>query len=659
MEGKPENTFPGGKGSDLNGYLFVALGLIAIYVMIAAVFDGFALPFSTEYYGTRSARMFMGLDPRFARDFTPALLWSVLARATFLLPACIVIAFFLGRRLPQSMILSFSKAIEKWSTLRVLTAITLTLAVLMIFWSQLVYRGEPVYDDELTYAFQAETYLTGKLAADPPPCPECFYNVFILLKNGVWAGKYTAGHPLILAVSKLLGSFYILPILLSSLIPLLSFYLVRKLYNERLALLSSVLFVFSPFFLFVTSTLMNHGTCLFFLLLFANSHLRSERDRSWLHPIIAGLALGIAFNIRPQSAVAFGLPFAIWTTSKLLGKKRRQFLVSHLVMLAFFLVPLAFALHYNKVVTGDYLRFPFIEAEPTSYSLWSFFSVSSQVEPGHDLSKAIYYAVVNFWRMNNYLFGWGISLLFVLVTLAGRLFKRVDLLWAGVIASTILVYLWFPSPGVLEIGPRYYFPMLLPMLIWSAQGMAATHEFMIRRLAGSPTNGKVIVPVFVVLMIVSALTTFYQEQMRHYQNLSEQVARPYDAVEQSGISNAIVSVKSKPPSGWVFGLKNNNPDLSSNNVLYVWSTEASNLLTLMNAFPDRKAYGLWYDISEDHSSVKMLEFTREMIEDAARNRDMDTKNALDILESTENDPSLPPTTDFKDPSSSPPDESAN
>jgi len=599
-----------------SGYLFAGAALVACYAVVAIMFDNFALPFGADYVAGSAAGVDLGLEPRLFRDFHPYAIWSVLAKAIFLLPACLCFAVFCAHVVSRDAAAAAERSLRDMRAARVLVAVVLATALLVLFWSQLVFQGQPVYDDEYTYLFQAATLGNGELVAKTPPCPECFENVFILIDKYVWAGKYTSGHPLLLALSSLAGSPYIITILLSSLIPLLAFLVVRELYDRKTALITAILFTVSPFFLFTAATLMNHGTCLFFLLAFAFCYLRSDKEHTWLYPVAAGLALGVAFNIRPQCAASFGLPFAVWSALRIAGKQRGRFLLRHALIGLSFLGPLAWALYYNRVVTGHALTFPFLLSDRVQHSATALLTVAGQTQSTYTLLTGVFYGLVNFWRMNAYLFGWGVSLVFVLAVIWKRRFARIDALWAGVVACTAVIYLWFPSPGVGEIGPRYYFNMLLPFLVWSARGMILVHDSLVQSAANADFRAPVLVPAFVLLAVLMSFLTFYREQMSHYQKLSEQVAEPYRAVEAENIHNAIVAVRNTPPSGWVFGLRNNDPDLEKNDVIYIWTTSPRNLLALLDRFPERKAYGLFFEKRNGAYVHGLVPFSREALREA-------------------------------------------
>jgi hypothetical protein len=586
-------------------YLVIGLVLTGLYVVVALMFDNFAFPFGVDYSPPREAKYDLGIAPRLMKELSAHALVSVLAKALLLAPACAAFAFWIGRLVSKR----FADGLAAWAgrlqPRTVLPVLVLAAGALLLFWSQAVFQGWPLYDDEWTYQFQAQILQTGNLAAPEPPGSECFRNVFIVQREGVWAGKYTSGHPALLALSQFMGSPYIITILLAALLPVLLFLITSDRHGAGIALLAAALLVVSPFYQLICSTLMNHGTNLFFLAAFTLCFQRSRSGTSWVYPVLAGLALGAAFNIRPQSAVGFGLAFAVLALVRLVGSERKVYLARYAVMLVSFVPLLVYAFHYNAVVTGQWHTFPFMLVEPEVAGAVGFFHPGDQTVLGHTLWKGVYYSLLNVWRLNYYLFGWGVSLVFVALFFVWRLEKAADRIWWGVIAGTVTVYLFFPSPGVLEAGPRYYFPLMIPVLILTARGMQAAHHRLSRAFpAGGPLCGRALLPTLVLLLLAAGSLTFGVEQIRHYRRLVPAVARPYAAVAERNIHDAIVLVGTLPPRGWVYGLRNNHPRLETNDVIYLWAEacEPEQMRELLAEFPRRQVYLLRFD--RDGAEVK-------------------------------------------------------
>ena len=350
---------------------------------------------------------------------------------------------------------------------------------------------------------------------------------------------------------------------------------------------------------------MNDGTTLFFLALFTLLYLKTKPGASWFYPVAAGLVIGYAFNIRPQSAVSYGLPFAVWSVIQVAGRDGRKALPAQIAMLASFLLPFSFALYYNHVITGHALQLP----NQLSRTLrgvipYGFGSFSS--EPfWHTPMKVLINFLVNLFRMNLWLFGWPHSLILVFAFIIQGRFEKADRIHCAVIVSTCAMLALNHSPGVLELGPRYYFVLLPALMLFGARGIVGSHRFFSSVLADSPVRGQACVPVFLGLSILFAGVTFYLEQGIHQRNLTEMIELPYRAVEDAEIHNAIVRVDTIPLTGWVFGIRNNNPDLSDD-VIYVLHTEPEYFLELMDHLPKRETYKLRYNGETGRAVIEPL-----------------------------------------------------
>ena len=123
----------------------------------------------------------------------------------------------------------------------------------------------PHVQDSLTYLFQAQTLARGELWAEAPPLPYFFEQEFLLVQNGRWFGKYPPGYPAILAIGVLLNAPWLINPLLATLTLPLVYQLGRRVGNGRIALIAAGLMTLSPFFLFLSGSMMAHAAELFWL----------------------------------------------------------------------------------------------------------------------------------------------------------------------------------------------------------------------------------------------------------------------------------------------------------------------------------------------------------------------------------------------------------
>ena len=138
---------------------------------------------------------------------------------------------------------------------RLIIAVLLSAAVILVCSIQFLFHETEVTDDENTYDFQAQTLLSGRIDNPPPPVRTSFDNVFIINDGYSWIGRYTMGHPAIIAIGMVLGNRYVGIITISILTLLLLYFIGRELYEDRrVALLALCLGAVSPFFYLISSS---------------------------------------------------------------------------------------------------------------------------------------------------------------------------------------------------------------------------------------------------------------------------------------------------------------------------------------------------------------------------------------------------------------------
>ena len=99
---------------------------------------------------------------------------------------------------------------------------------------------------------------------------------------------------------------------------------------------------------------------------------------------------------------------------------------------------------------------------------------------GHTPLFGLRSLIVDSFRLNAALFGFPLSLIFVFFML---FIKRDfgDRLAFGIIAGIWEYFLYF-SPGVFNLGPVYFYEMLIPLLILSTRGIYILHDTLKGRL---------------------------------------------------------------------------------------------------------------------------------------------------------------------------------
>jgi len=250
-----------------------------------------------------------------------------------------------------------TKISEKKKWLPVLFYILIaTTAVGFYSWNSTLFV--PTIHDEQSYLFQAKTFLLGRVV-NPPHPERQFFDQYHIINEGVYASKYFPGFAVTLAPFVLLGVPYLNPLFFYALQLLLIFLLGQELFGRKTAWLAMVLVSLSPQIIFQTCFLLGHIPCAVFLLFFYYMFLKSERALGAWRIALGALSWGLAFLIRPITAVGFALSVACYVLYRLFKKEYSD----PGKRLLCWLIPLALTTMiycgYNKAVTGSYLKAPF------------------------------------------------------------------------------------------------------------------------------------------------------------------------------------------------------------------------------------------------------------------------------------------------------------
>ncbi len=558
--------------------LLVAAALcIGIYIAIACLQNNFAFP-NYDYAKTNGLSLVWISGPEFQ-----SYIWKVF----LLVPAVIFCSVALARigchfALP-----------EKINYKIVIGSILTVAAIILIFSTQFLFHETEVTDDENTYDFQAQTILAGRIVNPPPPVLNNFHNVFIINNGSCWVGKYTLGHPLVIALGMFLGNRYIGIIGISILTLFLLYCIVKELYgNTKLALLTLCLAAVSPFFYLVSSSRLSHTTTAFFLALFMYLFLRVRRIENigvkLLFSVAAGLSVGYALNTRTLTAISFALPFVVVVVRDAM-KDPKKYLFSYYMMGIGFLTMVAFMFWHNIKVTGSPMQFPFHYYNPGEEMGFGAY--------GHTPFLGIKNLAVNLFRLNVSLFGFPVSLFFAAILFFAQKDNRDNFLFS-IFGSFTLFYFFYYSPGVSDLGPVYYYEMIIPLLILSARGIFTVAEFLSKYSA----EGKTIVSTFLLLSCLGAWGTYVPEKITHVSRLTEQIREPYEVVKSSNIHHAVVIVQRLPYKGWVFGYRNTSP-LLTDDIVYCHFADTVSNNALAQYYSDRNMYILRYDEKEEKSEL--------------------------------------------------------
>ncbi|MCB9832918.1 MAG: glycosyltransferase family 39 protein [Planctomycetes bacterium] len=422
--------------------IFFVLQLVAVALIALAAFGNLLL------LGAR-------LDPGFVARFR-----AVLDRAE----AGQGLPGFLRRRLP------------------ILAALFVTTVAALISW--FVFDRVPHVPDGLAYLFQAKTIAGGSFAAPAPPVPEAFQVYLMDVRGGQWYAVTNPGFPLLLALGVKLGCAWLVNPVLGGLTILASHALMRRLLDRRWADLGVILLACSPWFLFLSASLMTHLATQFFATLGAVLAIDARRAGRADQGFASGAAFGFVFLIRPLDGLLLGF---VGGAILLVGWWRER-QPRFAVLVAFALGALAVSsvlLMFSRALTGHWLEPPInayiAELWPGSTNRLGFGpEVGNPPQrwgpldpiPGHGWRDVLLNSNQNLANLQLELFGWPIGSLALLAFLVAR--GRLDRLSRLLLALLLLLLVgynlyWFS--GGPDFGPRYWFSMILPLVILSLRGL--------------------------------------------------------------------------------------------------------------------------------------------------------------------------------------------
>lgn len=454
-----------------------------------------------------------------------------------------------------------------------------------------VLGGIPHVEDSIAQLFQAKIFKQGMLYAPLPPHKE-FFDYTNIINDERWYSQYPPGHSLLLTAGLLAGTPWLIGPLLGTL-SLMLFYLVTKtMYGEhRIIMVSSCLLLLSPFFLFMSSSYMNHTSTLFFLLLFLYAYLKMFASDSRWYALLAGLSLGYAAAIRPLDAVAFAAPFAIYAGHCLCRKRgvSKQQMACFILGAAFVVLLL---LLYNKLTTGN----PFTFGYGKKYPRLGFLG-SSQFGPPHTIKGAVINTSNNLIGLNQHLFEWPIpSLTFIFIFLSLPVRKnRWDYLMLCATLSIMGGYaLYFYQD--LCFGPRNYYSLTPFLILLTVRAFLALPGWLRERgfdAKRSEATLYILLFVCIVYLFAFSLPPLIKKYSNDYWWVTDKIHRE---VTSQGIRDAIVFIDVWYPPGitepnhipYGSGFQFNSPDLKDD-VIYAMDLRGKNG-ELMSAFPGRSYY---------------------------------------------------------------------
>lgn len=579
-------------------YLLLGLFCLLLYFVIGYQLSDFVEQ-DMVYVEPTIERFALGNFPESRMEyFTKIELSAILWKLVLITPAAIFFALGISLKLPEHSLERLHQRIVGFRLIPFLLIMALITFFLIVSIRRGVLHNTPVTDDEGSYLFQAEILKTGRLYVPTHPLSVFFRSHFVVDDNAGrrYSGYLThrPGYMFLLVPGVVLNAPWLIPTLSSVVTLLLMVFVAQELFGGEQARYVPFFLIVSPFFLFTSATLLPYATSLMLITLFFWAYVKTVKTSAWHHAILAGIALGVTAFTRPFEAVAVGLPFAchaIW----LMAKEPKRYVARFVVM--------------GILAAGIAIQVVVIRMKVLGYQTLIPTSIIGFAQQGegyrHTVPIALAHLTVNWLRVNDWLFGWPLSLLFAGMVLLKQRRDQWDWLLIGWMASVSAFYCLYKYPGVSDTGPVYYFTLITPLILLTVRHVFSLQQFWIRRNLHE-TTGTHFWPAFILVSFGISLFTFFPHRVIYLMNLTDRIRKPYQVVEDAKVHNAIVYIRIRRSVGWVFNRRLNSPDLSDD-VLYANLQRDPELnRKLAEMYPDRSLYVLRYDASKNESHMTQI-----------------------------------------------------
>jgi hypothetical protein len=474
--------------------------------------------------------------------------WYLLCGVT----AVLCLAFVLTG---TSLVSRLERFLERIATARWLipVATALLFGEILLF-RFLILKDGPIADDEETYRFIAKTLAMGRLA-NPSPGDETFFaNQFIVLKGGLWYGKYPIGHPLLLALGTLLNLRFLIVPLVTAATFLITYLVGKELFSAREALLGLLLLLLSPQFVFMGATDLSQPTASLFMMLGLLFFIRFKRQGALYLALLSGLMWGYGILVRPFPGTLFvpvvALGFFFFGERPFAREKMKALIIGALpVILA---VIALFAV--NAAQTGDPYASGYHAAHQKTATVGKggigIFNYSPGVI-GNSVGGALL-------RQNFWLFGWPLSLIFIPFARP----RRHAFVFFGLIAAVYAYRFIVPKTVVSTLGPVYVTEIIPLLALATAAGIAKTSAWLSEHRGG---NWGQLPAAVAVASLVVALACFLPVQLRDTSRGASVRSSVLHAIEKAVPGKALVFsrflVDPRLESTWAPHPPNPSPDL--------------------------------------------------------------------------------------------------
>jgi hypothetical protein len=516
-----------------------------------------------------------------------------------LFPALICIAWSVSKFIRKDLALSGVRYLDG---IRISTFLLISSLLLLVFTTWMAFyplEGTAKGGDEAAHLFQAKVFAAGELSAPVPSIsdPERFFpSRHLIMENGKWFCQYPPFHSVLMVpfvwfdLTALLGP-------MEGVLSLIGLFMLIRLWtNDRIAKLTTLLLLLSPFFIFMTSTHMAHNSNLMLVtwsLYFLSIFWKHDR---YIFTFISGFLLGLSLMTKPYPIVIWGIFLSI-----VLASRGRRGFKALLGLALGSILPVAGFLALNWYYTGNPLKTTYQLAR--AGRLIGFGPDKAWFPVYGDCDHTVWRGIKNGIRQvasgATTLFGWPLLSLVPLAASVGLWRKDRRILWLFLPLPAMFILLLPHAWPAMIYGPRHYFTFLPIILFLSVMGMIFI--FRAARARWGERGGNFF---FLILAGLFGITLFLYlpEEIRFKSGPWLTVdSKPWELAQETVKIPAVVFMEASDRGypNILSGMNYNSPFLDSE-IIFCAHQTAEEDQEFMAAFPDREYYLYFIDQTGSH-----------------------------------------------------------
>lgn len=470
--------------------------------------------------------------------------------------------------------------------------VAIVAVVLSAFLSWASYQWHPHVPDEVVYLLHARYLAAGMWTMPLPPVPAGFNIDLMYYDSTRWFSPVPPGWPMVLAIGVRVGVPWLVNPILGGIAVCLTYLVLGRLMSQRETRLATILLAVSPWFLFMSMSLMTHPVTLVTALAAALGVAIARERSAWYPALLGGFALGATSIVRPLEGLLSAAVLGVWS----LGARGRRFRLAPSVALVIGAVVVGSAVRsYNALLTGSPGEFPIMAYMDKHYQPGANdmgFGPHRGVGfggldpfPGHGVPDIVVNTALNTSVINTELLGWpvgGVTLLLAGLALGSR-GRRLDWVLVGVIAVVAGGHAFYWFSGGPDFGARYWYLVIVPCVALVARALGRFDDHL---GVGAPVfrSSALVLSALALCVYVPwrAVGKYY-----HYRGMRPDVrvlAREHD------FGRSLVLVRGSRHPDFASAATYNPIDLKADAPIYAWDASPEIRAALLRAYSDRTVW---------------------------------------------------------------------